>query len=173
LTAELRSPPNDAKTLTALANAAEGRAFAGEASQLYERTIGKVPGALSNAGRTAWYAGQRERALSLLARAITTDTTTAQIHYLYGEALKASRNREAARGQFERARDMTASKTGREDRRLHIMALARLGQYDEANALLAAGPARDDTAVAGYASVLLDEGQTQRAGEVLGRSQTR
>jgi hypothetical protein len=135
----------------------------GHASRFYELASTSVPAALSAAARSAWYANERQRALKLFARAVAQTQATAQTRFLYGEALRFSGDREAAGDQYRATLELSDGKNGREDKRLRVLALARLGRLDEAEAAIG----RDEGIRADYASVLLDEERQTRTSEIL------
>jgi hypothetical protein len=154
---ELTASPLDAHTAGALAKSAEARSLGSEASALYER--GNMPSA---AARSAWYAGEHARALTLFQHALTASTGTALDHFIYGEALRRAHNAEAT-VQYEAALRLTDGKIAREDKRTRALAFARLGRLEEAEQTVGT----DASLRADYASVLLDDGRSARTGQIL------
>jgi len=154
---ELTAGISTQATAMALAASADARAFGSEASRLYERLNMLAP-----AARSAWYAGERARALTLFQRALTSKPGTALDHFLYGEALRNARSGDAA-DQYETALKLTEGKTSREDKRTRALALARLDRLAEAEEVVAGDPSLR----ADYASALLDDRRTARTGQIL------
>jgi cellulose synthase operon protein C len=160
---EIAAPSPGTATTIALARSADARSFGGDASALYERANMIAP-----AARSAWYAGERARALTLFQRALTGKAGTALDHFLYGEALRNAKD-SGATDHYETALTLTQGKPAREDRRIRALALARLGRFDEAEQAIAG----DASMRADYASVLLDDGRSARTGQILSDASTR
>jgi hypothetical protein len=157
LAREVAAPAPDSAATIALARSADARSFSSEASALYEHANMLTP-----AARSAWYAGEHARALTLFQRALTGKAGTALDHFLYGEALRRAHDSDAS-SQYEAALELTDGKTAREDKRVRALVLARLDRLAEAEQTIAG----DAALRADYASVLLDDGRTARTGQIL------
>ena len=117
---------------------------------------------LASAARSAWYAGERVRALTLFQRALTGKPGSALDHFLYGEALRNAGSADAT-GHYETALTLTEGKAAREDKRVRALAMARLGRFVEAEQTIGS----DSSMRADYASILLDDGRTAHTGQIL------
>ena len=78
------------------------------------------------AARSAWYAGERARALTLFQRALDGRPGIALDHFLYGEALRNAKNGGAA-DEYETALKLTEGKPAREDKRVKLLYLTKSG----------------------------------------------
>lgn len=154
---EIAAKTADPRTTLAVAKAADARSFGSEASVLYERLNMIAP-----AARSAWYAGERARALTLFQRALTPKRGNALDHFLYGEALRNAKNSDAA-DEYETALHLTQGKTARDDKRVRALAFARLDRLTEAEEVVAG----DALLRADYASALLDDRRMARTGQIL------
>jgi uncharacterized protein HemY len=159
-----------ARTADRLARAAEALSLNGVASRAYEAAAMADPKAWLAAGRSAFFAGDFSRAQTLLERSAAAKPQ-AQTWFYLGEALWAQRRRAEAAASYEKA--LASFGPAADERKLKLVALARLKRHRDAETELAAAAQSGDAldAQSAYAGALLDQGDTGRAAGVLGMTE--
>lgn len=154
----------------ALAQAADARSLYTEAGRLYEQAATRDPKWIAPAARSVWAAGERAHAITLFEQAATQPTIDAETLFQYAEALRVQKRKGDAQPLYDRVLALLKGDT-KATRRLRVLSLARLGRYDEANALVNASS--DNGLRADYAAALIDGGKLSEAGQVLNASDVR
>ena len=166
LTTELTRGDIEPAVAARLGTAAEERSLAPEASRLFEIAAAANKKWLAQAGRNAWFSGDKLRGLSLLEQAAAQAHAGLETIFLCAEAYRSLGRVADAKRLYLKALELSKGKSGREERRMQMLALMRLGRLDEAEAHMAG--ATDAGLRADYAAALLDGGRLERAAQILG-----
>ncbi len=165
LNTELKRGQLEPAVAARLGLAAEERSLSREASRLFEIASLSDKKWLAKAGRNAWFTGDRQHGLSLLEQAAAQPRPDGETLFLCAEAHRSLGSSAEAKRRYLQALELTKGKKGREERRVHMLALMRLGRFDEAEALVAGET--DFDLRADYAGALLDGGRLERAAQIL------
>ncbi len=165
LTAELTRGDIEPAVAARLGTAAEERSQAREASRLFEIAAAADKKWLAKAGRNAWFSGDKQRGLSLLEPAAAQAQADLETIFLCAEAYRSLGRSTDSKRLYLKALELSKGKSGREERRMQMLALMRLGRLDEAEAHMSG--TTDASLRADYAAALLDGGRLERAAQIL------